>query len=127
MLKTTLEKKIKIPLTNDYYPNHHLYLLVKENENLRNQTIFINRSPKYFDVILTYLRCEIQEFLQFFHFSNTDKYEILKEAEFYNLIGLKNLIILNLKNTFLEIKFIHSKILTDDQFNYLFNLRKFEA
>jgi hypothetical protein len=126
LLKTTLLKKIKIPLTNDYYPNHNLYLLVKENDNLKNQTIFINRSPKYFDIILTFFRCEIYEFLQFFHFSNTNKYEILKESEFYNLIGLKNLIILNLKNAFLEIKFIHSNILTNDQFNFLFNFCRFE-
>ena len=123
--KNVLLRKIKKPNLNEYYPNHKLYILTQRLADFNQNSIFIDYSPKYFEYILTYLRTDLNYFLTFLDLSNQNKYGLLIDAEYYGLIGLKDLLINNLKNSYLEVHFLDTYILTTDQFQNLFNICNF--
>ncbi len=126
-LKSTLTKRIKKMESFGYYPNSLLYDLVNANCNInldKDDSIFIDRSSKYFNYVLSYLRSVDSGFLVNFNCSDDDKLELIKEADYYRLQGLKDLLISNLKNS-LSFSFLDSLILTFDQMNFLIKLCDF--
>ncbi|RNA15586.1 BTB POZ domain-containing KCTD21 [Brachionus plicatilis] len=83
-----------------------------------NKAIFIDRNPKYFGCILDYLRMANTDF-EYELASSIDKNELLKEAKFYNIQGLVDLI---------ETYFFDSIILnTEDSRKNLFKICEFPS
>lgn len=92
--KSTLTKRIKDPLSGNYFqPSIFEGMLngYTDTKYDENQAIFIDRNPKYFPFILDYLRNADSEF----HFEmlpdSFDRSELAKEAKYYNLQALISL------------------------------------
>ncbi|RNA20088.1 BTB POZ domain-containing KCTD21 [Brachionus plicatilis] len=88
-LKSTLTKKIEDKDGKLYLPNMFESLVdgfVKPKYD-ENKAIFIDRNPKYFGCILDYLRMANTDF-EYELASSIDQNELLKEAKFYNIQGL---------------------------------------
>jgi hypothetical protein len=125
-LKTTITKKIKKKFNQgEFYENNLLEdLLTKKSRSTydyENNAIFIDRNPKYFNFILDYLR-KIENLNDCDQFESAiDKKtleELIKEANFYKVYGLKDLIEYS--------NILFSKILTSNQTNDLIKLCKFQ-
>jgi hypothetical protein len=92
---STITKKIKNPQSNEFYEPNLLELIVNGDVSTKRdqeKRFFIERSPKYFDYVLSYLRL-----------ANTDEHmnliktkvflkDLLEEARYYNVVGLKLMI-----------------------------------
>ena len=127
-LKSTLIKKIKKPGSFDYYPANLLSDIVTNKVNLRldeQDAVFIDRDPKYFVYILNYIRTATStNNVNAIGCSDEDKIELIKEAEYFKLDGLKDLLVSSLKNSSL-INILDSTILSFDQMNSLMKLCNF--
>ena len=123
--KSTVTKRIKKPNSDDYYPPNLLEGLISGvcSVNIdENRACFIDRNPKHFAVILDYLRAEnLNEFRETLPKDEITEKEILKEAEFYEVLGLKDLITSEIETSFLQTTF-SSSILSHDQIRDLINL-----
>ena len=89
--KTTINKKICKPHTNEYYAPNLLEELINGRVDVKlddNKAIFIDRNPKYFHFILNYLRT-VNTNEKFEYPANYDLLkELFKEADFYHVYGL---------------------------------------
>jgi len=92
--RTTISKKILKPsLLKEFYASNLLEHMMKGEIEVtydEYQTIFIDRSPKYFNYILDYLRTANtnEEFI--LPKNKIFLQELLREARFYQIIGLKD-------------------------------------
>lgn len=116
-LKSTLIKKVKNESGQFYGPNLfealiNGYVQPKYDEN---NSIFIDRNPKYFSFILDYLRTANTD-NEFELPDNMDKKELRKEAKYYNVEGLMELT---------ESRLIKSNILSSEQAKELMKICNF--
>lgn len=140
--KSTLTKRIKKQDSSggggeceEYYEPNLLEGLISGICDVsvdENKAIFIDRNPQYFNYILDYLRCCSSQN------NNNDKMslslpknseiqkDIFKEAEFYNLEGLKELISPNLEINILK-AYLDTTILNTAQIKELMNLCNFKG
>jgi hypothetical protein len=90
---TTITKKIAKSNGEGYYEPNLLQGLVSGLLQVKyddNKAIFIDRNPQYFHFVLDYLRM-VNTNETFKYPTNTnDLYGLLIEADFYNLVGLKD-------------------------------------
>ena len=96
-LKSTLDKKIKKSNSNEYYDPHLLQALISGMIKViydENKSIFIDRNPTYFNIILDYLR-SLDSKKQFApkNLKTESIYDIMKEAEYFELYGLVEILI----------------------------------
>ena len=125
-LKTTITKKVKNKFNQKkFYENNLLEDLVTKKSSStydeENNAIFIDRNPKYFNYILDFLRkadnlkeCnELESGIE-----KTILEDIIKEANFYKVYGLRDII------EYSNISF--SKILSSNQTKDLIKLCKFQ-
>lgn len=127
-LKSTLTKKIKKPNSFDFYPTNLLGDMVTGKTTVRlddQNAVFIDRDPKYFEHILNYIRSlASNDCVNLVSCSDEDKIQLLKEADYFNLPGLRDLLINLLKNSQL-ISVLDSTILNVDLMNSLMKLCNF--
>ena len=92
--KSNLTKKCLKPNQDEFCEPNLLQGLISGIADIKydeEKAIFIDRSPKYFDEILTYLRMENTD--EIFELPNNfdDQIGMLKEAEYYKIESLTNL------------------------------------
>lgn len=125
---STLKKKIKKPDSDDFYDPHLLEGLVSGISDINldeYKAIFIDRNPKYFSYVLDYLRVAGTDELNFDLPKNEDVIrKIVKEADFYKLEGLKDILLQNLQQP-MPANYFDSLILTPDLAKELIKLCKF--
>ena len=89
--KANLEKKIAKPNADEFYGPSVLQGLLSGMAEINydeDQDIFIDRSPRYFDKILNYLRIANTDEIYELPSSIEDLIGLLKEAEYYKVEGL---------------------------------------
>lgn len=125
--KSTIIKRIKRANSFEYYPPSLLNEILSGNLNVnldQDNAVFIDRNPKYFQYILQYLRSAHSGFINSLNCSEQDRVELLKEADYYKLPGLKELLVNSLKSSQL-VTVLDSVILNFDQMNFLMELCNF--
>ena len=108
--KSTVTKRIKLPNSHDeYYPPNLLEGLVQGLAHVNfdeNNACFIDRNPTYFGILIDYLRDEnLNKFVHHLPQDEDVLKEIIKEAEYYQITGLKELITLELENDKMQSSF----------------------
>lgn len=108
-LKSTVTKKIKKPNSNDYYGPNLLEMLINGQaddyiyDDMGN--IFIDRNPKYFSLILDYLRSANNDLNEIEFPKDSQSFEnFFKEAEFYKVEGIIELFYKLANSLILDIK-----------------------
>ena len=128
--KTTVTKRIKKPDSDEYYEPNLLEGLISGICDVsvdENKAIFIDRNPQYFNYILDYLRnsgCD--KFTLNLSKNSEIQKEIFKEADFYNLEGLKEIISPSLEINILK-SYLDTNILTPSQIKDLIKLCSFKG
>ncbi|CAF1098359.1 unnamed protein product [Brachionus calyciflorus] len=130
-LKSTLTKQIRDKDGHSYPPNIFESILEGYSKPIldENEAIFIDRSPKYFDHILDYLR-NVDFNNNYTLTEDVDLDELNQEAKYYNLEGLEKLTSkvtsesISEKND-KEILKIDSVILNEQQIKDLYKLCEF--
>lgn len=92
-LKSTLTNQIQKPDKTSNYRPHKLSHMINENDKINEKSIFIDRSPKYFEFILEYLRAVNTGIdYQLPKLTDFDREQFIKEVEYYEIDGLKDLL-----------------------------------
>jgi hypothetical protein len=126
--KSTVTKRIKLPNNNEeYYPPNLLEGLIQGLSHVNydeNNACFIDRDPTYFGLLIDYLRYEnLNEFTHHLPKDEVVLKEIIKEAEYYQMTGLKELILLEIETTHVQSSFRDS-FLNKEQIQNLIKLCK---
>jgi hypothetical protein len=110
--KLNITQKIRKPANNDYYEDNQLTRILNgtcedAKFDKENQAIFIDRNPKYFSYIIDFLRSinENNESNEFdFQLSKLDEDidGLLREAEYFNIQSLVDLITLRPESNILD-------------------------
>lgn len=71
------------------FPNTYFWKIIKSKQLLNQDTIFLDRDPFFFDVVLNYLRFKT---IDFSRFNSGEKRILLIEASFYEIPNIVNAI-----------------------------------